>query len=448
MITMQRRRLTRRELRHGCIASTTIAASSGGLSPRQVSGHARSDAYACRAAKMPRRWPAGGGGGWRLGFARSALWAFCLVFGLAPGRAQAQGGPSAAPPPVTVAQPVVKEIQEWDEFIGRFEAVDEVDVRARVAGYLDRVHFADGALVQEGDLLFTIDQRPYRAALRQAEATLASAQARLEFASNDLERAESLRRTGNIAEQLLDQRRQNYLTARSDLDRADAAVQQARLDLEFTEIRAPVSGRIARRLVSRGNLVNANETALTNIVSMDPIHFYFDVDERSYVAYSQMAAAGTRPSSRTTPNEVFVALTGEKDATRRGHMDFVDNRLDAAAGTMRGRALFANNDLFLTPGMFGRISIMGSGKYRGILVPDEALGSDQDRRVVFVVGPDNTVSMKPVRPGPRIDGYRVIRDGLQGSETIVVNGLMRVRPGMKVDPKPTTLPPIRNGVGG
>ena len=332
---------------------------------------------------------------------RRASFMALAAIGLAslPLPALAQAGPSAAPPLVTVAKPVVKEIQEWDDFIGRFEAVDQVDIRARVSGYLESVHFSDGAMVREGDLLFTIDPRPYQAALQQAEATLASAQARLEFASNDLERADQLRRTGNITEQLLDQRRQNYLSAKGESDRAHAGIRQARLDMEFTQIRAPVAGRVSRRLVSRGNLINANQTVLSNIVSMDPIHFYFDVDERSYLAYSRMAAGGTRPSSRTTPNEVFVALTNERDPSRRGHMDFVDNRLDAAAGTMRGRAVFENKDLFLVPGMFGRVRILGSGKYQGVFVPDDALASDQDRRVVYVLGPDNVIGLRRCGPG-------------------------------------------------
>jgi RND family efflux transporter MFP subunit len=196
-----------------------------------------------------------------------------------------------------------------------------------------------------------------------------------------------------------------------------------------------------------GNLVNANETVLTNVVSLDPIHFYFDVDERSYLAYSRMAAGGTRPSGRDNPNEVFVATTDEREPRRPGRMDFVDNRLDAASGTMRGRAVFDNKDMSLTPGLFGRIRIMGSGTYKGVLVPDEAIGSDQDRRVIFVVGPDNVVAMKPVRPGPRIDGYRVIRDGLTGDETVVINGLMRVRAGARITPQPTTLAPVRERNG-
>src|SRR5215207_6979193 len=355
----------------------------------------------------------------------------------------AQGGPPNAPPSITVAKPVVKDIREWDEFIGRFEAVDEVEIRARVSGFLEKVHFRDGVIVKAGDLLFTIDQRPYRAALQEAEATLASAKARVDFAAGDVDRAEALRRTGNIPEQVFDQRRQALLTARAEFDRSQATLNRARLDLEFTQIRAPLAGRVSRKLISEGNLINANQTVLTNIVSLDPIHFYFDVDERTYLSYTQMALEGTRPSSRSTPNEVFVALSNEREPTRRGRMDFVDNRLDAATGTMRGRAIFENKDLTLTPGLFGRIRIIGSGIYRGVLLPEEAIGADQDRRVVYVVGEENKLVMKPVRLGPRIDGYRVIRDGIKGDETLVVGGLVRVRPGMQIQPQMTTLPATR-----
>ena len=375
---------------------------------------------------------------------RSLAAALCAALFVAPSLALAQG---AAPPPpaVTVAKPILKDIVEQDDFIGRFEAVDQVDVRARVSGYLDKVHFQDGALVKVGDPLFTIDQRPYRAALEQADATVASAQVRAEFASNDLERAESLRRTGNIAEQLLDQRRSNYLTARADLDRAQAAQRQARLDMEFTEIKAPIAGRISRRLISEGNLINANQTVLTNIVSIDPIQFYFDVDERSYLAYVRQQSGFS--GNEKTPSKVLLTMSDERDAQRSGRLDFVDNRLDAASGTVRARAVFDNKDMFLTPGLFGRVTVSGSDPYRGVLIPDEAVGNDQDRRIVYVLAEDNTVAMRPVRPGPRIDGYRVIRTGLKGDETIVVNGIMRIRPGQKVTPQTTTLPPVRERNG-
>jgi RND family efflux transporter MFP subunit len=369
---------------------------------------------------------------------------FVALLVLVQGSALAQA-PSS--PAVTVAKPVMKDIVERDDFIGRFEPVDLVDIRARVSGYLDKIHFQDGALVRKGDLLFTIDQRPYQAALEQADAIVASAQVRVEFASNDLERAESLRRSGNVAEQVLDQRRSTYLTARADLDRAQAALRQARLDMEFTEIKAPVSGRISRKFVSEGNLVSANETVLTNIVSLDPIHFYFDVDERSYLAYSRQLAGGTKTTSAAAPNQVLLTLTDEREGSRTGRLDFVDNRLDVASGTIRARAIFDNKDLFLTPGLFGRVTLMGSDPYRGVLVPDEAIGNDQDRRVVYVVAEDNSVAMRPVRTGPRIDGYRVIRTGLTGDETIVVNGIVRVRPGIKVVPQTTILPPVRERGG-
>lgn len=386
-----------------------------------------------------------GPGAHRTGILATLIVVLCASSGWAV-PARAQGAPSA-PPPVTVARPVVKDIMEWDEFIGRFEAVDQVDIRARVSGYIDKIHFKDGSIVKTGDPLFTIDQRPYRLAAEQSDTAVTSAQSRLDFATSDLHRAETLSRSGNITEQLVDQRRQNYQTARAELDRSRAALAQARLDLEFTEIKAPISGRVSRRLVSIGNLVNANETVLTNIVSLDPIHFYFDVDERSYLGYSRMGEAGTRPSGRDNPNQVFVATTDEREPNRPGRMDFVDNRLDPATGTMRGRAVFENKDMWLTPGLFGRIRIMGSGTYKGVLVPDEAIASDQDRRVVFVVNPDNTTAMKPVRPGPRIDGYRVVREGLTGDETIVINGLMRVRAGGKITPQPMTLPPVRERNG-
>jgi RND family efflux transporter MFP subunit len=360
-----------------------------------------------------------------------------LAFGGGGALAQ-QGGPA----PVSVAKPIVKDITEYDEFTGRFEATDFVEVRSRVTGYLDKVSFKDGGFVKEGDLLFTIDPRPYQAAYNKAESAVTVAQSQFTFASNDLERAESLRKTGNISDQTVDQRRQAFLTAEADLAGAKAALESARLDLDFTQIKAPVSGRISRKLVTEGNLVTANNTVLTTIVSLDPIQFYFDVDERSFVAYAKAGLNKSR-NLASPVSEVVVAVTGDKEPTRKGRLDFIDNRLDNATGTMRLRAVFDNPDFFLTPGMFGRIRIVGSDVYKGVLVPDEAIASDQDRRVVYVVGDDGSVKPTQVRPGPKQDGYRVIRDGLKGDETIVVNGLTRIRPGVKIEPKMTTLPPSR-----
>ncbi len=354
---------------------------------------------------------------------------------------------AANPPPVvTVAKPVVKDVQEWDEFIGRFDAVGQVDIRARVSGYLDKVQFVDGALVKAGDLLFLIDQRPYWTALEQAEADLKSAKARLDFAQTDLDRAEALRKSGNVTEQIFDQRRQTLLTTRAEADRAQAALDRAKLDMEFTEIRAPLAGRISRRLVTPGNLVNANDTLLTNIVTTDPIYFYFDVDERSYLDYLAAGLNGTRISEET--GDAFVALTNEKEPTRKGKLDFLDNRIDQASGTIRGRAVFDNKAGELTPGLFGRVRILGAALHRGVLLPEEAFATDQDKRIVYVVGPDNKIATKTVRMGPHIDGYRIVREGLTGEETVVVNGLMRVRAGVTVDPKMTVLPPTRERAGG
>jgi RND family efflux transporter MFP subunit len=369
-----------------------------------------------------------------------------LLSGAGTSQTLAQGAPAQAPP-VTVAKPVVKDIVERTDFIGRFEAIDQVDIRARVSGYLDKVHFQDGTFVKAGDLLFTIDPRPYRNALEEAQSAVTSAQVRLEFSQSDLDRAEQLRRTGNVTDQVFDQRRQAFLTAKAELDRAQAALRQAQLDVEFTQVKSPLSGRISRKLISEGNLVNANQTILTNVLTLDPIQFYFDVDERSFLAYSRQSQGGTKTSANGETNEVVLTLTDERLGQRKGQLDFVDNRLDAASGTIRLRAIFDNKDLFLTPGLFGRVTIGASDPYRGILLPDEAIGSDQDRRVVYVVGENNVVSLKSVRIGPRIDGYRVIRDGLTGNETLVVNGLVRVRPGAPITPQMTTLPLIRGRNG-
>jgi RND family efflux transporter MFP subunit len=343
------------------------------------------------------------------------------------------------PPPVTVAKPVVKDVVERDEFTGRFDSTAWVDVRARVAGYLDSVEFKDGAMVKEGDLLFVIDRRPFHAALAQADASLVSARARLEFARQELDRVERLTRSGNAPERQLDERRQQFLSAQADVNGAQAALTQARLDLGFTEVKAPISGKISRKLVTEGNLVRANDTLLTTITAVDPIYFYFDVDERSYLAYERISRNG---GSRQTGYEIMVALADETEPKHKGVVDFIDNRVDQATGTMRGRAVLENKDLLLTPGLFGRILIPASDRYKGVLVPDEAIGADLDRRFVYVVAQDGSVSQKVVRPGPRFDGYRIIRSGLTGDETIIVNGTQRARFG-KITPQPTELPSVR-----
>ncbi|WP_300301516.1 efflux RND transporter periplasmic adaptor subunit [Ferrovibrio sp.] len=369
--------------------------------------------------------------------------AAAVVFGLATsGSVLAQGGP----PPVTVAKPVVKPIVEMDEYTGRFDAIGAVEVRARVNGYLESVHFQDGATVNQGDLLFTIDRRTYQAAFNQAQATLNTRQTEFDLAKLEYERYQRLTQTGAAAVATLDQRRQTFLAAQANIAGARAAADTARLNLGFTEIRAPIAGRISRKLVTEGNLVRENETLLTTIVQLDPVHFYFDIDERSYLSYQRIARKnGTNGNGKGLP--VAVQLSDEKDFTHKGLLDFTDNRIDSATGTMRLRAVFENKDLFLTPGLFGRIAVPGSPEYQGVLLPDEAILTDLDRRYVYVVGADGGVQQRPVKLGSRTDSYRIIREGLKGDETVVINGLQRVRMGGgKVTPQPVTLPPVWQGL--
>ena len=346
------------------------------------------------------------------------------------------------PPPVSVSKPVVKSVMEWDEFTGRFEATAEVQVRARVNGYLQSVHFKDGAMVEKGDLLFTIDPRPYEAALKRSQAEVARAEAKLSLSGRELSRAEQLVITGSVAVSVGDQRTQAQKDAIGALESAKAQLELDRLNVEFTHIRAPISGRISRKLVTEGNLVNGSGdsgTLLTTIVSLNPIYFYFDVDERNYIKYTRLSLAGLRPSSRDHANPVKVALADETDFIHVGTMDFVDNRIDRDSGTLRGRAVLDNKDMLFAPGQFGHARLLGNGEYKGILVPDEAIGSDQSRKIVFVVGPDNIIQAREVHLGPLYEGLRIIRDGIGADDTVVISGLQRVRAGSPVTPVVKTI---------
>lgn len=350
---------------------------------------------------------------------------------------------TAPPPPtVTVAKPVVRDVIDSDEFIGRFEAVDQVSVRSRIDGYLDTVHFKDGSLVKKGDPLFTIDQRPYISALAQAQSALEVAKTTETYAEAQFKRTQSLTGSGTLSVSTLDDQRRAYLAGQASVAGAQAAVDAAQLNLNYTQIAAPQDGRIDRRLISVGNLVNANNTILTTIVSLDPIDFYFDVDERNLLSYAKTAREnGSNLQEGGGGLEVTVKLTDSNQPPFKGKLDFAENRLDDATGTMRVRARFNNPDFVLQPGLFGRVEVAASNTYKGILVPDEAVGSDQNERVVYVLNADNSVTTKPVRLGPKLYGYRVIRSGITGDETIVVNGLMRIRPGIKVKPDVVQLPP-------
>jgi membrane fusion protein, multidrug efflux system len=377
---------------------------------------------------------------------RAAI-AFGLVSALLPLAAEAQEGAAPPPPPVTVAKPIVRDVVDNDEFIGRFEAVDQVSVRARVGGYLQEVHFTDGAIVKQGDLLFVIDQRPFLTAVNEANAALEVAKSTLSYAETQFKRAETLANSGSQSVSTLDDRRRDWVSAQANVRGAQATADRAALDLEYTKITAPISGRIDRRLISAGNLVQADQSVLTTIVSLDPIDFYFDVDERRLLNFAETArtrGSDLQEGGGGVPVQVRISDANQKPFS--GKLNFAENRVDNASGTMRIRARFDNKDLVLQPGLFGRVQVEASNTYKAILVPDEAIGSDQNQRVVYVVGADGTVSTKPVRPGPRLYGYRAIREGMDGTETIVVNGLMRARPGSKITPQMTELPQSRDDI--
>lgn len=346
-----------------------------------------------------------------------------------------------SPPAVTVAKPVVKTIVEDDEFVGRFGASAEVDIRARVSGFLDSVHFSDGSLVEKNQLLFTIDQRQFRTALRQARAQINIAEATSDFTTDQLERAEALVGNGTIAQSVVDQRREAFLSAQGALEQARASLELAELDLEYSEIRAPISGRIDQSLIDPGNLVVAQDTLLTSIVTTDPVYFYFDIDERYFLAYARDARTrGSVLQEGAAGLEVRVTVSDRTIPVQVGQLDFSENRIDDETGTMRVRAVLSNPAELLTPGLFGRVNVPGSLPYEGILIPDEAIVSDQNRRLVMMVDGEGNVTPQEIRPGPRIDGYRVVRDGLDGTETIVIEGLVRARPGSVVAPELVELP--------
>src|SRR5262245_34909704 len=356
-----------------------------------------------------------------------------------------QAPPATAPPAVVVAPPLVMRLTEWDEYTGRFEATDRVDVRARVDGYLDSIHFRDGAIVQSGDLLFVIDPRPYEAALEGAQADVVRAQTRVELATTDFTRGEALFAIRGISQEDFDRRVQARKEAEAALIVARAAERVAALNVEFTRVRAPIGGRIAENFVSVGNVISggqAGSTLLTTIVALDPIEFVFDASEADYLKYNRLNASGERRSSREAANPVRIRLLDESAFTRVGKMDFVDNKVDPATGTIRGRALVPNPGGFLTPGQFGRLQLLGSGEFDALLVPDSAILSDQSQRFVWTLGKDDVPEPRVVEPGNLERGLRIIRTGLQRDDRIVINGMQRVRPGARVTPTSGRIEPL------
>ena len=337
-----------------------------------------------------------------------------------------------------MASPLEKEVVEWDEYTGRFDAMDTVEVRARISGFLNEVKFTDGAIVKKGDLLFAIDPRPFQRVLDRDRAALQGAKVQLEFAERDLERAKPLMANSTISQQVFDQRTQAVRAAEANVLSAEANVRAAELDVEFTQITSPVTGRISRKLVSEGNYLTGGSgsgTLLTTIVSIDPIYFYFDVSETEFLKYERFGSVMMQPSAHVSEVPIELALQGDEGFPYKGRMSFIDNRIDQNTGSLRVRAVFDNPHQLFQPGLFARVRLAGSGKYRAILLPDMAVAADQSNRFVFVVADDGSVATKPVELGPMIDGLRVIRKGVLPSDTVIVNGLQRARSGIKVKPE-------------
>ncbi|MCG3200261.1 MAG: Efflux pump periplasmic linker BepF [Gammaproteobacteria bacterium] len=370
-----------------------------------------------------------------------------LVAGCKPqGTAQAQGAegggaPQMPPPAVSAAEVLSKEVAEWDEFPGRLEAVDSVNIQPRVAGYIESVNYKEGAEVKKGDVLFVIDQRPFKAELARAEAELARARAQAQLADAQAVRARRLLATNMISQDEADERYAAQTQAAADIRSAEANVAVARLDMEYTVIRSPINGRAGRAMVTPGNLVSGGEmvpnaTLLTTVVSLDPMYVYFDADEQTYLRYGAMARRGERPSSREVANPVQIGLANEEGFPHEGHMDFVDNALDPATGTIRARAVVDNKDRIFTPGLFARVRVLGSGKFQAILIDDKAILTDQDRKYVYVLGPNNVAERRDIKPGRIVDGLRIVTEGLSAGDRVIVHGVQKVFfPGMPVAPQ-------------
>ncbi len=371
------------------------------------------------------------------------------LLSLAGALAGAMAGCSSAPPPppppptVTVAPVLEQEIAEWDEFSGRLQAVDQVEIRPRVNGYIRRVTFAEGKEVRKGEVLFEIDPRPYKADLDQAEAQLAQARTAAELAGREVERARKLVDVQAISQEEFDSRTSAQANGAAAVQAAEAAVATARLNLGWTQVRSPLAGRVSRAEVTEGNLVQAGPpgaTLLTTVVSLDSMYLYFDSDEQTYLRYSGRAKGGTA-GWRDARFPVYLGLANETGFPHEGRLDFVDNRIDPASGTIRTRAIFTNRDRRFTPGLFARVKLVGGQKERALLVRDAAVGTDQDRKFVLVLAKGDSLTYRPIEIGRIWDGLRIVRSGLMAGDQVVVNGLMRVRPGMKVKPTVVTMVP-------
>ncbi|HEY6643140.1 efflux RND transporter periplasmic adaptor subunit [Povalibacter sp.] len=355
---------------------------------------------------------------------------------------EATPAPTQQATPVEVAAALQRDVTEWDEFTGRIEAVESVEIRPRVTGYIESVNFTEGSLVRKDDLLFVIDPRPYRAELDKASAELTRAQARAELSHSDVKRSEKLQAIKAVSQEEYDQRLNSAREADASVAAARAAVEAARLDLSFTRVTAPISGRVSKAEITAGNLVSAGSGSaplLTTIVSVNPIYVSFDGDEQVYLKYAELARRGERTSSRDAANPVQMGLTNEDGYPHTGTMVFVDNRIDPRTGTIRARASFSNHDGYFTPGLFARVKLLGHDSYKAVLVDDRAVGTDQSQKFVYVVDAENKVTYRSVKIGRLTDGLRIVLEGLAPGENVVVNGLQRVHPGTVVTPELTAM---------
>jgi RND family efflux transporter MFP subunit len=368
---------------------------------------------------------------------RIALTATFLVLLAACGKPAEQGPPPAME--VSVATVPERDITEWDEYTGRLEAVQTVEIRPQVSGYLQEVKFEEGRDVKKGDVLFVIDPRPYQAELDRAAAEVERARTAATLAEADLGRAQKLVATRAMSQEEFDTRNAARVSALAAIKAAESAVAIARLNLSYTRVTSPIDGRVGRAEVTLGNLVSGGQggqaTRLTSVVSLSPMYAYFEAAEQNYLKYMDLARSGARPLSREHANPVFMAVGNETEFKHEGFMDFVDNRVNAGTGTLLGRAVFPNPDRFLVPGMFVRVRLIGTSKYKGALINDRAIYTDQDRRFVLVVGEGDKLEYRAITTGPIIEGLRAVREGLKPGERIIVNGLQRVRPGMVVKPR-------------
>ncbi|MEL3952543.1 efflux RND transporter periplasmic adaptor subunit [Stenotrophomonas bentonitica] len=379
----------------------------------------------------------------RLAMAGVSILAAAVLTACSGSHAEEAGMPP--PPSVSAAPVLVKQVSQWDDFSGRVEAVESVELRPRVSGYIDKVNYVEGQEVKKGDVLFTIDARSYRAELDRATAELNRARTQAQVSRSEADRARRLSDQQAISTETWEQRRAVSEQALAQVQAAQAAVDAARLNMEFTQVRAPINGRAGRAMVTAGNLVTAGDSAsvLTTLVSLDKVHVYFDADEGTFLRYAQMARKGERPSERDSELPVKVGLSGENGFPHEGKVDFLDNQVTRSTGTIRVRALLDNADRAFTPGLFARVQLLGSGQFQAMLIDDKAVLTDQDRKFVYVVDKDNKAQRRDIELGRNADGLRIVEQGLKAGDRVIVDGVQKVfMPGMPVQAKAVAMQPV------